>query len=315
MPQAWPRNPSAPPPRTYDRAFDWGYGRDETDVPEPGRGGPLVPIVWDGLPLNPGNQDDGSCIVVEKVEGWLDSPPLHGNDADRAIADGAAWGPKVLGARHITIHGAAAGPRDVLGRFRHQLVRRAASREPAELAIADAGLPLVADVRAGTESLRHHWLTLTAFRYEVVLTAADPSLYDVSWQTVILANLTGDTGRTYPREFPWQYAVPYLPNSATLANAGNWDAPVYAQYDGPLSESRLAAPGGGLVRLAALDAGMMIRVETSTLRAEAAGGLSRASSILPGSRPMSVPAFGSARWSLFAVGSGTVQLAWRSAFV
>lgn len=315
MPQAWPRNPAAAPPRTYDRAFGWVYGRDDTRPPEPGRDSPLVPIIWDGLPLNPGDQADGSCVLVENVEGWLDSPPLTGHDAERSLADGSAWGPKVLGARHITIHGAIAGPRDVLGRFRHQLAARAAAREPAELSIVDGGQPLTADVRAGTEHYRQTWLSPTAFRYEVVLTAADPVLYDAAWQLVTLANVTAETGREYPVEYPWKYASPYLPNSSLLVNAGNWDAPVYAQYEGPLGESRLTNGEGGIVRLAALADGMRIRVATATLTAEAEGGLSRASSILPGSRPMTVPAASSSRWHLYALGTGTVRLAFRSAWI
>jgi hypothetical protein len=299
----------APRTRGYDRYYTpaWMFGPGPRT---PGESG-LVPVVWDGLPLNPGNLEDGSCLVVELVEGWDDSPPLSGHDADRAIADGAAWGPKVLMARQVTIHGAAAGLPDQLAAFRDQLTWRAAARRPAELGIGSR----VADVRGGVELLRQHWLGPGAFRYEVVLTAADPVLYDAAWQQATLGNVTEDTGRAYPREYPWQYAQPYLGNSVLVSNTGNWPAPVQALYQGPLTESRLTDGLGGIIRLAPLADGMAIRVATATLTAEAVDGSSRASFILPGARPMAIPPAASSRWHLYSAGSGTVTLAWRSAWV
>jgi hypothetical protein len=298
--------------RRYDREFTWSY------APRAAPGAGLIPVIWDGLPLNTGDQPGGLCTVVENVTGWLDSPPLEGNDQPRSIADGAAWGPKTLGPRLVVVDGAAAGPRAELGRLRDQLARRAADRVPAELAITDGGLgrTLTAEVRAGSEHLRLTWLGPSAFRYQVALTAADPALYDGTWQTATLAAETGeDTGRPYPVGYPWQYAVGYLPNSALLANDGNHPAPVYAIYRGDLTESRMSDAAGGIIRLADVGDGMQIRVATATLTAEAAGGLSRASFILPGSRPMTVPAGASARWYLATTGRGHVALGWRSAWV
>ena len=78
----------------------------------------------------------------------------------RVISDGAAWGPKVLRQRTVIMSGAAAGPREELGRFRDQLAARAAAREPALFAVGDWDLQrvLTADVRAGTDQFRRHWL-------------------------------------------------------------------------------------------------------------------------------------------------------------
>jgi hypothetical protein len=304
------------PRRRYDRGFEpagWVYGRDPLAVRPSG----LVPVTWDGLALDTGDQPNGLCLVVEDVEGWDDSPPLDGNDALRSIADGAAWGPKTLGPRTIVIHGAATGPRAELAGFRDQLTARSARRVPGELAIGDAlGRMLTADVRADTERYRHTWLSAVAFRYQVTLTAADPLRYEAGWQTVVLRTLVeGEaTGRDYPREFPWHYAVSHLPNTAQLANHGNAEAPVWALYEGPLGESRLTADGGGFVLLAPLTGGQQIRVNTSTLAAEAEGGLGRASYVLPGSRPARLPAVASTRFHLYAIGAGAVTLAWRSAW-
>jgi hypothetical protein len=302
--------------RGYDRTYSWAY--EEPEPPQPPALGGLIPVVWDGLWLNSGDQDDGLCSAVTNVEGWLDSPQVNGNDVQRVISDGAAWGPKVLQARTITITGMATGPRVLLGRLRDELARRAASRDPAELLIGDYDLErvLTADVRAGTEGYRQTPLGSSGFRWQVTLTAADPILYAGRWETAILTNLgDGSSGREYPREFPWRYALPYLPNSALLGNRGNHEAPVYARYEGPLAESTLTAVGNGIIRVAALDAGMQILVHTATLAAEAPGGLSRASYLLPGCRPMAVPAGASQRWALRSVGQGSVTLGWRSAWV
>jgi hypothetical protein len=295
--------------RRYDRTFDWAY--DPRLVPQPPSGGGLVGVVWDGLSLN--SDDPG---IVENVEGWEDSPPLDGHDAERSIADGAAYGPKSLHARIITIHGAATGQRDRLQWFRDQLTARAASRYPGELVVSLGDRTLVADVRAGADRYKQHALGGRAFRYEVTLTAADPLLYEAAWRTAVVRSGGGeDTGRTYPTTYAWQYAVPYLLNNARLVNEGNADAPVYALYEGELTESRLVSDQGGTIHLAPLGAGMRIRVATATLTAEAEGGLSRASYILPGSSAITVAPTSTARWSLYAAGAGSVTLGWRSAWV
>ena len=307
---------TTPTLRHYDRTFDWSYF-DTGPLPAAGRG--LIPVVLDGLWLNTGDTDSGLCAVVTSVEGWLDSPPVNGNDVARTISDGAAWGPKVLGPRTIVIHGAAAGPRDELGSFRAQLAARAAGRDPVVLAVGtmDGATVQTADVRAGTDSYRHQPLGSGGFRWQLTLTAADPAIYDGTWQAARLTNVTegAETGRGYPRPYPWQYAGSYVPNSAVLRNAGNHAAPVYALYEGDMTESTLSDGHGGIIRLAGLDAGVQILVSTATLIAEAPGGLSRASFILPGSRPMTLPPVSTGRWYLRATGRGAVSLGWRSAWV
>jgi hypothetical protein len=307
---------TTPTLRRYDRTFDWGY-LDTGPLPAPGRG--LIPVVLDGLWLNTGDTDSGLCAVVTSVEGWLDTPPANGNDVARTISDGAAWGPKVLGARTVVIHGAVTGPRDELARFRAQLAARAAYRDPVLLAVGtmDGETVQTADVRAGTDSYRHQPLGRAGFRWQLTLTAADPAIYDGTWQAARLTNTTeGEiTGRSYPREFPWRYAGSYVPNSAVLRNTGNHDAPVWALYEGDISQSTLSDGHGGVIRLAGVDAGVTILVSTATLTAEAPGGLSRASYILPGSRPMTLPPASSGRWYLRATGRGSVSLGWRSAWV
>jgi hypothetical protein len=307
---------TTPTLRGYDRTFDWSYS-DTGPLPSPGRG--LIPVVLDGLWLNTGDLDSGLCAVVTNIEGWLDSPPVSGNDVARTISDGAAWGPKVLGPRTIVIHGAAAGPRDELGSFRAQLAARAAHRDPVLLSVGtmDGATVQTADVRAGTDSYRHQPLGSSGFRWQLTLTAADPAIYDGTWQAARLTNVTegAETGRGYPRPYPWQYAGSYVPNSAVLRNAGNHAAPVYALYEGDMTESTLSDGHGGIIRLAALDAGVTILVSTATLIAEAPGGLSRASFILPGSRPMTLPPVSTGRWYLRATGRGAVSLGWRSAWV
>jgi hypothetical protein len=300
--------------RGYDRGFDWGYGPETTGRP-PGERRELIPVVWDGLWLNSGDLDSGLCVVVEDIDGWLDSAPLDGNDVARVISDGASWGPKVIRQRVITISGAVTGPRDLLGQFRDQLAVRAAARQPALLAIGDWDLArvLTADVRAGSELYRHKPLGSTGFRWQVTLTAADPARYAGAWQTAVLRN-AGDegTGRLYARDYRWNYRSPYLPNTAVLRNDGNAPAPVYALYEGDLTRSTLTDPHGGILLMDSIGAGMQITVATAALTAEAPGGYSRAPYILPGSRPMQVPPQSSSRWYLRSAGRGSITLAWRS---
>jgi hypothetical protein len=305
--------PLTVPTRGYEREFDWAY---TTEGPPPAR--EPIPVVWDNLWLNSGDQANGTCLVVENITGWLDSPPLDGNDVSRVISDGAAWGPKVLRQRTIVITGAISGPRVELGKLRDQLVARAANREPVLLAVGDFDLQrvLTADVRAGTELYRHTPLGSGGFRYQVALTAADPALYSGTWETATLTNVTpGSTGRDYPREYTWFYAQPYIPNSTVLRNVGNYAAPVYLVYEGPLSESAVTDNRSGIIRVAAVDAGVRILVSALALTAEAEGGLSRASYLLPGSRPMVIPPGSTSRWFLRSAGGGSVTLHWRSAWV
>jgi hypothetical protein len=303
--------------RGYDRGFDWIYGPDASVVPPVTPG--LISVFWDGLALNTGDQAGGLCSIIENVEGWLDSPPLAGHDTDLVLADGAGWGVKTLGPRSITLTGAAAGPRDQLGRLRDQLAVRAAARQPADLTITDAGAldrALTASVRGGTDQFSLTWLGRNAYRWQVVLVAADPALYDAEWQQAILSNGPGGaTGRPYQRVYAWQYAASYLPNSQLLTNAGNWPSPVFALYGGDLDQSQLSDDQGGIINLAPIDTGQQILVYTATLAAVAAGGLSRASYVLAGSVPMVINAQSSARWHLYGAGYGQVTLAWRSAWV
>jgi hypothetical protein len=298
------------PVRFYEREFDWTYA-----VPPREALRELIPVVWDGLWLNTGDQSSGLCAVVTNLEGWLDSPPLEGNDVARVISDGSAWGPKVLRQRTVVLSGAVTGPREELGRFRDQLAIRAAARDPVIFAVGDWDLlrVLTADVRAGSEQFRVQWLGSAGFRYQVTLHAADPALYQGTWQSVILTNVTEDTGRTYPKTYPWRYAA-LIPNTALLRNTGNHPAPVFAGYEGDLSESLLTDGSGG-IRLATIETGVQILVATATLAAEAPGGYSRASLVLPGSRPMWVAPGTTARWTLRSGGRGTVTLAWRSTWV
>jgi hypothetical protein len=300
--------------RGYDRGFDWGYGPGTTERPPAVRREP-IPVVWDGLWLNSGDLTTGLCCVVEDIDGWLDTAPLDGNDVARVISDGAAWGPKVIRPRIITITGAATGPRDLLGQFRDQLAVRAAAREPALLAVGDWDLArvLTADVRAGSELYRHKPLGSTGFRWQVTLTAADPARYAGTWNTAVLSNAgESGSGRLYAREHPWRYRSPYLPNTATLRNDGSAPAPVYALYEGELTRSTLTDPHGGILLVDAIGAGMQITVATAALTAEAPGGYSRAPFILPGSKPMQVPPQSSSRWYLRSAGRGSITLAWRS---
>lgn len=329
------------PVREYDLTFNRVYRVPAVPPPEPGepgapppgpdRGG-LVSVLWDGLELNAGNEPGGFTAIVENLEGWHDSPPVTGNDTARELADGGWYGHKVLGPRTVTVTGAAAGPRARLMRWRDELTARACGRAPAELRVGDPWLhtALSAQVRTGQDQFKHAFFAgPTGFRYQVQMTAADPRLYEQDWHQLVLTTRTAaDAGRGYPRgrparpaagdgepSFPWEYGSAYPPGSAGyLANDGNAPAPVMALYEGDLAASRLADDEGSAILLAPVGPGVAILVQTAELTATAEGGAPRHAFIQPGSRPLAVPAFSTARWHLYSTGSGTVTLAWRCAW-
>ena len=278
----------------------------------------LIPVVWAGLALSAGTDPDtGLLMVVEDVTGWYDSPPLNGGDIDRALSDGSAYGPKVLGARVVVIQGAVVADQGddpaSLIIMRDQLAGLAAGRNPALLAIDDqTGRTLTATVRADTDQFHWTFVSPGAFRYQVSLTAADPRLYDSAVQSATLSNAAGGSGWTYARTYPRTYGAS-APNTATLANAGNAAAPVLALYTGALASGSRLTDGTNTIFLAALAAGEQVYVQTDRLVAYAPGGASRQSYILPGSVPMSIPP-GGATWSLLGAGGGSVQLGWQAAW-
>lgn len=324
--------------RRYPLAFDRAWR--PPPPPAAGAGEDYVPglpsVTWGGLELNADERRgdtsaDWLTSVVTGCEGWYASPPLEGQDADRALGDGVVWGPKRRGAREITIEGAAVGPRRAIMDLRDQLAFRAASPEPAELVVTDPWLRsgMSALVRADSDILEHEFTAGGhAYTWQVTLTAADPRLYDMDWQQLVLSTRTAaDAGRPYPRLYwaprdqpapsplnGWQYQSRYPPGSAGyLANRGSADAPVYAQYDGDLHASRLTDEDRSIL-LAPLEAGETILVDTVTTTAEAPGGAHRAQFVRPGSRPMSLAPFTTSRWHLYSQGSGSVTLSWRSAW-
>lgn len=292
----------------------------EPPPPPPPPPPPLTspPVVWDGLALNPGSNGDGTTAVITGMTGWLDSPPLDGHNVDRALADGAIYGPKTLLSRSIGIEGAAAGPRAWLSELHDKLTRRAVARNPAPLTVTDLGTgrTLTADVRADTEQFQQSFIGGHAgFRWTLTLTAADPRLYSDEWQSELLTNGEGEqTGRVYPKTYPWRYAAADLSNSAALDNPGNTPAPVYALFTGPLSESRLT-DGTATIHLAELLQDERILVATENLAATAEGGATRAHYFRAGSSAMTIPAETTATWRLYATGGGSVLLSWRATWI
>jgi hypothetical protein len=298
----------------------------EPEPPPPEPGTELVPVTWDGIDLNPGYRDDGLLAIVTDVEGWYGTPPLEGGDLERALADGAVWGPKTVKARVVGISGAVTGPRDLCLLYVRQLAALAASKVPAPLTIGEDGHQLQADVRAGTDQMTVAWSGPILFRYQVSVTAADARLFSATWDDATLMTGAGiDTGRHYPRDYSpddedppsyagWTYGAADLPNSGRLVNEGNTDAPVWATYTGPLGESRLTN-GVGTLRMAPIPEGVQITVATETMAAWAPGGASRASYVLAGSTPMMLPAYSVQVWRLYALaGEGSVLLRYREAW-
>jgi len=286
----------------------------------------LLPITWDGLSLNDGERGDGLCTVVTDVAGWYGSPPLTGGDLPRQLTDGAIFGFKTVAARVITIQGAVIadtpGARAVLNTFARDLAARAANPQPADLTIAedegagDGSVTLLsASVRADSDQLAVTWNGRLCFLWQAVLTAADPRLYEAAWQSQTLtpAASGAQTGRLYPWSPVRAYASADAPNAARMVNDGSTPAPVWVNYYGDLSESRLT-DGINTIHLSPLSAGQQVVVNSETLNAVAPGGASRASYLMAGSTPLLIPAESNVQWSLYGTGGGHVDLTWRGVY-
>jgi len=260
------------------------------------------------------------------VAGWYGSPPLAGGDLARQLTDGAIFGFKTVQARVITIQGAVIADdisaRALLNTFARNLAARAANSQPADLIIAedqgtgDGSVTLLsASVRADSDQLAVTWQGRLMFLWQAVLTAADPRLYEATWQSQTLtpAASGAQTGRVYPWTPLRAYASASVPNAARLSNDGSAPAPVWITYTGDLAESRLT-DGINTVHLAPLAAGQQILVNSETLNAVAPGGASRASYLMAGSTPLVIPAESTVQWSLYGTGGGHVTLTWRGVY-
>jgi len=279
--------------------------------------GALIPVVWAGTDWNAGDLADGSCSVVTDVAGWYGTPGLNGNDVALALSDGVLRGSKLLAQRDITLSGVITGPRAPVLAYARQLGGLAAERDEVSLQIgvndgSGSSQALTCQVRADTGQLQVSWLNRNAIQWQVVLTAADPLLYDAQPQYAALTVPSANTGRAYPRQFGWHYAG-MASNSASMLNAGNVAAPVLLTFTGPLASTPQVTDGTDSIILQNLIAGEVVFVESDTLAAWAPGGATRASYIQQGSRPLLVPT-GTTVWSLYATGTGNVALTWQSAW-
>lgn len=277
-------------------------------------------VIWDGMECSPGhvNPDDEDprrlfTLAVTEVEGWHDGPAKESNMVSRVLADGAGWGRPQLRERRITIKGKAAGPHGDLMALRDELAGKAAGREPADLMISDwSHGRRHATVLADEDTFGFEFFGGDqGATWQITFTAADPRLYG-DWQNAVISPAHAETGRTYPRTYPWSYGPGLTPNQALLRNPGNITTTAYALYTGPLAASRLT-DGHRSVHVRALGDGEQLHVDTGSLQATAPGGLSRGSKILPGSQPLEV-ACGETRWSLYATGTGHVEIGWRAAW-
>jgi hypothetical protein len=202
----------------------------------------IVSVDWDGLELNPGVPDEaGMLAVVENVEGWYDSPPYDGRNAELVLVDGAQRGPKTASVRDVTITGVAIGPPESLARFRDKLVLRVASATSAELTIPDgAARAMTARVRCDSTAFRHTFSGPGMFRYQATLTAVDPRVYG-PWQYATLVAAASGDGWTYsvPVEqwtaqvsaAPVATAFPWGMTLLGFEPGGTFSAPLWSSYN------------------------------------------------------------------------------------
>jgi hypothetical protein len=185
------------------------------------------------------------------------------------------------------------------------------------------GRALTTDLRCGGDALRVAFIAPAAIRWQLTATAADPRMYELAWRRATLTTPSpAETGRHYPRSYPWQYGGTSLPNMAQLSNPGNVDAPVFALATGelagagwPLATNWSLTDGTSTITVRPLALDETLMLDTQTLIAEAPGGASRAAMIVAGSVPLVVPPRSTVTWRLLAyAGEGTVELSWRGAW-
>ena len=297
--------------------------------PTPG----LPRIVWDGMDLN-FESPDGTSLVVTNLAGWYGLPSVTSNDVDRALVDGQAAGPKVLGARDLTLEGYVIGQtrttRPTIVKAIDDLVALANRRDMSTFTVSDPwlGIGRQAEIRA-VGALEHTWNGPWAWHYTVPLRAYDPRLYESGdGNTVTLTPRQSGTGRVYVNPdptvnnirgpYPWEYASKDTGHSAQVVNDGNLPAPLLLTYRGSLGDSRVQLVGAGsdAVLLSAVGDGVTIYVNSETLTAWADGGYGRPAYIKAGSRPLTLPPGFNGRISLYAPsGTGSVTVTWRSAWL
>lgn len=176
-----------------------------------------------------GVDDYGCQWILENCKGWDDTPPVRLDMPVRAGADGRFPAPGRYDAKVITLSGACVAP--------DRAASWAAKRRLAQVA-ADLinGAALVGTMPDGvgyqvrcrrSEAWKLIHLGNTGFRYEAVVTAADPCLYsDVLHQaTATLTDSSGATGGAWKFTMSWPYGFAgtgVTPGQFTVVNQGNY---------------------------------------------------------------------------------------------
>ena len=279
----------------------------------------MVPVTINGLDFNYHVPDPrATMFVVEKVEGFYDTPDVDTHDEDLILSDGSLRGSTIIKSREIVVSGGVIGDPDSISNARDTLAALAASRGemPLEIGNPYVGRTMISYVHSSA-GLRCEFLNSNAIRYQLTFRASDPRLYAGGVESSTVAMFTGGTGRIYPRTYPWNYGAGPVPGAANVWNYGNIAAPVTLDYYGPLTETRLVTTySDAFIRVAPLLDGERLTVYSDTLAAVVLPSYtSRASYVLSGSSPMLIPALSSPQWQVLGSGYGYVVLSWRSTWI
>jgi hypothetical protein len=280
-----------------------------------------IPVAINGMDINSYQYSDPQTPiwVVEKVEGFYDTPDVDTHDEELVLSDGSLRGNTIIKSREIVISGAIVGDQYSIANAREMLAGLATSRNEVPLEVSDPyiGRTLVSYVHSSA-GMKFDIINPKTVRYQLTFQASDPRLYSGDVESSIIPLSAGAPGRTYPRQYPsWDYGFGPAPGVADIWNFGNVDAPVTIDYFGPLSETRLITSyGGAFIRVGPLLDGEHITVYSDTLAAVAPpSNSSRASYVLAGSSPMLIPAFYRGQWQVLGSGFGYIQLSWRSTWI
>jgi hypothetical protein len=280
----------------------------------------LIPVAINGLDFNFQSVDPAAATyIVEKVEGFYDTPDLDTHDEELVLSDGSLRGNTIIKSREIVVSGGIVGDPFSISGAREVLATLASSRDEMPLEIGDPynSRTLISYVHSSA-GLRYEIINPSAIRYQLTFQASDPRLYSGGVESALIMFTVTGSGRVYPRQYPsWNYGGGPIPGSGNVWNYGNVDAPVVINYFGPLDETRLVnSYSDAFIRVAPLLNDEQITVYSDTLAAVTPpSNSSRASYVLAGSSPMLIPAGYRTAWQILGSGYGYVTLEWRSTWV
>ena len=266
-----------------------------------------------------------SSINVSEVSGWLDLPDVRSADTPRAGKHGLAQGRDLAGGRLIRIScevhtGDPAATEAIVAPLRSVLT---IGEDEYPLIGQTPGLPalqVMCRPRRRAQPLK--WdASIGAARLELEFVATDPLLYAATESTASTALGTLSGGLSFPAAAPFVFGTSGTSAVMSCPNDGPFPTPWTATFAGPLTAPELVHLETGYrmsFPSAVLTAGETLVVSSKTATVLLNGTASRYSWLASTSQwfDLQPSSLGTNSVQLLgSAGSGTVTMAWRSAWI